>query len=138
MSIPRHDAQLLVIITEASIEKALVQAVKRLGAQGYTVTDVRGGGAGGEREGAWEADRTIRFDIVCQATVADAIAGEVMANLVWRDCPSSLPTTTRNLPALYSHTPDAGLAHATRAVILRVWRMMAALSAAALPSDTPP
>ena len=46
----------------------------RLGAHGYTVSDVRGAGASGAREGAWEADRTVEIKIVCDAEVADAIA----------------------------------------------------------------
>lgn len=80
MSLAKHKRQLLVIIAEAPLEKRLVQDVMRLGAHGYTVTDVRGGGASGIREGAWEADRTIRMEVVCEAAVADHIADHVLAS----------------------------------------------------------
>ena len=40
-----HPRKLLVIIAESALERALVADVKRLGAHGYTVIDVRGGGA---------------------------------------------------------------------------------------------
>ena len=43
----------------AALEKLLAQDARRLGAAGYTVTDVRGSGRGGTREGSWEADRSI-------------------------------------------------------------------------------
>jgi nitrogen regulatory protein P-II 2 len=72
--ITKHPKRLLVVIAEAAIEKPLVQEALRLGAHGYTVSDVRGAGASGAREGAWEADRTIEIKIVCDTEVADAIA----------------------------------------------------------------
>jgi hypothetical protein len=40
---------------------------------------VRGGGMNGDREGAWEADRSIEMQIVCAADVAERIAGHVLA-----------------------------------------------------------
>lgn len=79
MTIEKHHRKLLVIIAEASIEKQLVDLVIQLGAHGYTVADVRGRGASGVREGIWEVDRTIRMEILCESTVADTIASEVMA-----------------------------------------------------------
>jgi nitrogen regulatory protein P-II 2 len=80
MPLEKHARQLLVIIAEAALEKKLVQDVKRYGAHGYTVLDVRGAGEGGEREGAFDADRTIRMEVVCQTTVADEIAAHVLAS----------------------------------------------------------
>jgi nitrogen regulatory protein P-II 2 len=74
----KYPRQLLVIITEAALEKRLVQDVKRLGAHGYTVFDVRGGGAGPDREGMLEADRTIHMEVVCEQVVADQIAHHVL------------------------------------------------------------
>jgi nitrogen regulatory protein P-II 2 len=74
-----HDRRLLTIITEAAIERSLVADCRRFGAHGYTVLDVRGGGLGGEREGAWEADRTIEMQVVCGADVAERIAEYVLA-----------------------------------------------------------
>jgi nitrogen regulatory protein P-II 2 len=73
-----HPKKLLTIITEAVIERSLVADCRRLGAQGYTVLDVRGGGLHGEREGAWEADRSIELQVVCAAPVAEQIARHVL------------------------------------------------------------
>jgi nitrogen regulatory protein P-II 2 len=74
-----HARKLLTIITEAAIERALIADARRFGANGYTVLDVRGGGMTGEREGAWEADRSIEMQIVCGADVAERIAAHVLA-----------------------------------------------------------
>lgn len=74
----KHKRTLLVVIAEANLERLLLQDVKRLGAAGYTVTDVRGGGHSGEREGRWEADRTIRMEVVCDLNVADKIAQHML------------------------------------------------------------
>jgi nitrogen regulatory protein P-II 2 len=71
--------KLLVIVAEAALENALVQTVLRLGARGYTVGDVRGAGAAGAREGAWEADRTIEMKVICDADVAERIGEAVLA-----------------------------------------------------------
>jgi len=75
----QHPKKLLVIVAEAALEKALVQQVVKLGAQGYTVHDVRGSGAAGAREGSWEADRTIEMKVICAADVADRIGQAVLA-----------------------------------------------------------
>jgi nitrogen regulatory protein P-II 2 len=74
-----HPKKLLVVITEAALEKRLIQDAKRLGAQGYTVYDVRGGSQQATHEGAWEADRMIEIKIICDDAVAQAIAEHVMA-----------------------------------------------------------
>ena len=75
----KHSRSLLVIIAEANLERLLIEDVQRLGAAGYTVTDVRGGGPSGVREGTWEADRSIRMEVVCALGVADAIAEYLLA-----------------------------------------------------------
>lgn len=73
-----HPRRLLTIITEAVIERPLIADARRFGAHGYTVMDVRGGGMTGEREGAWEADRSIELQVVCAADVAERIAEHVL------------------------------------------------------------
>jgi nitrogen regulatory protein P-II 2 len=73
-----HARKLIVIITEAILEKPLVEDVKRLGALGYTVYDVRGGGQGGERAGAWDADRNIEMKVIATEAVAEAISRHVL------------------------------------------------------------
>lgn len=75
----KHPKTLLVIVAEAVLEKNLVRDVRALGAQGWTLTEVRGAWREGIREGAWEADRTIEMKVICDAAVADAIADHVMA-----------------------------------------------------------
>jgi nitrogen regulatory protein P-II 2 len=77
--IAKHPKKLLVVIAEAAIEQPLLQLALQHGAHGYTVGDVRGAGATGRRDGAWEADRTVELKIVCDAEVADAIAEATLA-----------------------------------------------------------
>lgn len=72
-----HPRKLVVIITEAAVESMLVKDVQRLGAHGYTISDVRGGGRHGAREAAWEADRNIRMEVICDDPTASAIAEHV-------------------------------------------------------------
>ena len=69
-----HPRKLVVIITESALEKALARDVIALGAHGYTISDVRGRGSHGTREAAWEADRNIRIEVMCDAPVAERIA----------------------------------------------------------------
>ena len=73
-----HARKLVVIITESPLESLLVKDVLALGAHGYTVSDVRGGGRHGTREGSWEADRNIRMEVICDAPLAESIAAHVM------------------------------------------------------------
>lgn len=72
-----HARKLVVIIAEAALEKALVKEALALGAHGYTISDVRGGGRHGPREAAWEADRNIRMEVICDAAVAQRIAEQM-------------------------------------------------------------
>jgi hypothetical protein len=75
----KHAKTLLVINTEALLEKQLVRDLREHGAQGWTVTEVHGANLEGIREGAWEADRTIEMKVICDEAVADAIAEHVLA-----------------------------------------------------------
>ena len=75
-----HARKLLVIIAEAVIERQLAADAMELGAHGYTVVDVRGAGTRGERSGEWEAERNIQMEIVCDDSVALAIAEHVRRN----------------------------------------------------------
>jgi nitrogen regulatory protein P-II 2 len=74
-----HLRKLLVIIGEAALEKNLVRDIGRFGAQGYTITDVRGGGGHGEREGSWENDRSIELKVVAEEAIAEQLARHVLA-----------------------------------------------------------
>ena len=75
----KHAKTMLVVVTEAALEKHLLRDIRKLGAQAWTLSDVRTAGSEGVREGAWEADRTIELKVICQASVADAIADHVLA-----------------------------------------------------------
>ncbi len=68
---------LLCVICESSIEAAVAADAKRLGAHGYTVSDARGWGNHGERDGGWPMSGNVRIDILCEAAVADAIAAHL-------------------------------------------------------------
>ena len=74
-----HPRKLLVVIAEAALEKSLIEDARRLGAQGYTLTEVRGSGRGGRRDGDWEADRSIELKVICEVAVAEALAAHVLA-----------------------------------------------------------
>ena len=74
----KHQKKLIVIIAEAVLEKPLIADAKRLGAQGYTVYDVRGGSQYATHEGSWDADRMIEMKVICDASVADALASHVI------------------------------------------------------------
>jgi hypothetical protein len=74
-----HPKSLLVIVAEAALEKALLRDAREHGARGWTVSDVRAANLEGEREGAWEADRTIEVKLICERAVADVIAAHVIA-----------------------------------------------------------
>jgi hypothetical protein len=78
--IDTHARRLLTVITEAILERPLIADCRRLGALGYTVLDVRGGGLHGQRDNEWEADRSIEMQVVCSAEVAEAIAAFVLAH----------------------------------------------------------
>lgn len=66
--------KLVTIVTEASLERSLLVELEKLGAHGYTVTDVRGKGARGVRNAGIDLTANIRIEIVCTAETADAIA----------------------------------------------------------------
>jgi nitrogen regulatory protein PII len=66
--------KLVTIVTEAALERELARELERLGAHGYTVADVRGKGAHGERNAGWDLTANIRVEVVCSAGTADAIA----------------------------------------------------------------
>jgi nitrogen regulatory protein P-II 2 len=75
-----HPRTMLVIIAESALEKSLVHDARRFGAHGYTITEVRGGGEGGEREARWEADRSIEMKVICDEAVAAKLAHYVLQN----------------------------------------------------------
>ena len=73
-----HERKLVTIIGEAALEKRLIDEARALGIGGYTVSEVRGGGAHGERAGEWEGERSIEFKVVCDVAGAERLAQMVM------------------------------------------------------------
>ncbi len=72
--------KLLVIIGEAALEKLLVRDIKAFGAHGYTIAEVHGGGLHGTRDADWEGSRSIRMEVICEASVAEKIVEHVFTN----------------------------------------------------------
>lgn len=75
-----HRKKLLTVITEVALEGTLVRDFERLGAGGYTITDARGKGTRGVRNAGWDISSNIRIEIICDAALAEAIAGHLQAN----------------------------------------------------------
>ena len=75
----KHAKTKLTIIAEALLEPRLLAELKRHHAHAWTIAEVRGAFPEGDREGDWEADRTIEVRVICDAAVADAIAEAVLA-----------------------------------------------------------
>lgn len=72
--------RLLTIVTEAALETDLTEAIRKLGATGYTITDARGRGSRGVRDAEWVTSSNIRIEVICEAETADAIAEHLRDN----------------------------------------------------------
>jgi hypothetical protein len=69
--------KLLTLVCEATLEPLLIHDLPALGAHGYTITDARGRGEHGKRDGAWPAAANIRIEVICEETTARAIVAFV-------------------------------------------------------------
>lgn len=69
--------KLVTIITETVIERELIQELEKLGVSGYTISDARGKGHRGVRNTGWEHGSNIRIEVVCDDSVASAIAASL-------------------------------------------------------------
>lgn len=78
---PTEDAhptrKLLTLVCEATLEPLLIHDLPALGAHGYTITDARGRGDHGERDGAWPAAANVRIEVICDEATARAIVAFV-------------------------------------------------------------
>lgn len=72
-----HMRKLVTVVTEAALESSLSKDVARLGARGFTVTEARGSGSRGVRMSEWSQSKNIRFEVICDAATADAIAAHL-------------------------------------------------------------
>ena len=71
--------KLVTIVCEADMESTLLPELARVGARGYTITEARGQGVRGVRDGAWRASSNIRIEVLCDAQVADDLADMLQA-----------------------------------------------------------
>ncbi|MGQ9805864.1 MAG: P-II family nitrogen regulator [Chlorobiales bacterium] len=64
--------KLLTIIADESLQKRLIEDVKKLGAKGYTIEKAYGEGDSGERISQWEGEN-IRLELLVSAELAEKI-----------------------------------------------------------------
>jgi nitrogen regulatory protein PII len=69
--------RLLTVVTEAALERELVEELDALGVRGYTITDARGKGSRGRRQSDWAQDGNIRVEIVCEPSLAERVAARL-------------------------------------------------------------
>ncbi|MCZ8130668.1 MAG: hypothetical protein O9284_05140 [Steroidobacteraceae bacterium] len=74
-----HLRRLVTVVTEANLERSLVDDLEQLGARGWTITDARGRGARGRRTSGWEQDGNIRIEVVCDPELADKLVQHLRA-----------------------------------------------------------
>ncbi|MFN7693363.1 MAG: P-II family nitrogen regulator [Burkholderiales bacterium] len=76
--INKHTKTLLTVVAESLLEPRLLAELKRHTAHVWTSSEVRGAFPEGERSGDWDADRTIEIRVICEPSVADAIAQAIV------------------------------------------------------------
>ncbi|MCG3177283.1 MAG: Membrane-associated protein [Candidatus Omnitrophica bacterium] len=72
-----HTRKVIVVITEALLEKPLTEDIKKLGVRGYTVTSARGEGSRGKRSADLDGAQNIRLEIICDEPLADKITAHL-------------------------------------------------------------
>lgn len=75
---PLHPRKLLTIVCETALERRVLQTLREAGASGYTLSDVRGDGARGERGGDWEGGRSVEIKVLCDAGTAQRVVDAIM------------------------------------------------------------
>lgn len=76
---PGERRKLVLFVAEAALERRLVDEVKAAGATGYTISDVRGGGTSGERDGSgFGPSRSIELRVICTDEVAERLTRRVI------------------------------------------------------------
>ena len=73
----KHVRRLLTVITEANLERRLVEDLRQLGARGWTVTDARGQGHRGKRTADWEHGGNIRLEVICDVALAERLVAHL-------------------------------------------------------------
>lgn len=70
-----HARALLTIVTEALLEKDLIELFKAQQIRGWTITPARGKGTRGEKHGTFDANENIRIEVVAQANILESLSG---------------------------------------------------------------
>lgn len=65
--------KVVTIVTESILEEDICEALTRLGATGYTVTDARGSGSRGVRNAGWSTSGNVRIEVICSVDLARQI-----------------------------------------------------------------
>lgn len=73
---PTVPATLVTVVAENLLERELIEAFERLGAQGHTITDARGEGSRGVRASTWEG-ANVKIETIVTSDVADRIVDHV-------------------------------------------------------------
>ena len=79
MTLATEKRTLFTVITEAVIEETLLRDLEKLGVHGYTVSDARGRGSRGVRNGAYDATANIRIEVICSRVLAESVAQHIQA-----------------------------------------------------------
>ncbi len=69
-------ATLVTVVAEKLLERDLIAAFQKLGAQGYTTTDAHGEGSRGIRASAWEG-ANVRIEMIVTPDVGERIVDHV-------------------------------------------------------------
>jgi len=77
---PSQSLLLLTILSEAVLENTLIEEIMALGAKGYTISDARGRGTHGVRNGKWTAGGNIRIEVIGDAELCSSIVQRLQAN----------------------------------------------------------
>jgi hypothetical protein len=72
MTIHTELRTLLTAITEAAVEQVLLRDLQQLGIKAYTISDARGRGMHGLRDGAWGKSANIRVEMILPRQQAES------------------------------------------------------------------
>lgn len=73
-----HARKLVTVVCETALERRVLETLREAGAGGYTMSDVRGGGARGERGGDWEGGRSVEIKVLCDAPTAQKLVDALL------------------------------------------------------------
>lgn len=68
-----HARKLVTVVCESALEARVLETLREAGAGGYTLADVRGGGARGVRAGDWEGGRSVEIQVLCDEPTAQRL-----------------------------------------------------------------